>query len=644
MNRRRIAAAAFGLLFVLAMAAGSGVPASGTTPEGEGTTLDVNPSDDLPPTQSVTVTGAGFFFEGSIPADVSVRQCYLDSCSSQSWTFTPDGGGGFTGKIDVVRNLVLSDTTVDCAAVACEVWAQGSFFAAHHLTFSRLAPTTTSTTTKPTTTTTKVVPTTATTTPAAPTTSTTRDRRPQPGATIPPTTKATVAPTVTTLAPSTTTTVAPTTTTTAPPAPAGDGPSLVAVTPKNEPKGPPGGGLKVQGSGYTCETVYFFFDGTRVGSGSPDAAGRVSRSGLSVPGDAGNGAHQVTASCDAGGHSVVQTSMFEVLPVSVHRPAFVTSLPLPSQVSLDPGALLISAAIAAGAIMLIAFPFELFNSTMEENYDEIRNWFGLGPRGVPEPKTRSRAVGFFALTAVTALATGFLSPDFGLNRTSVVLFIGISVALLVMAVLFSLPADIGIRRQFGEWGKLNFLPGSLIVTIVMVLACRIFDFQPGFFYGALAGLAFRSALSEEVQGKMTAANWLFSLVIAVGAFFLRVPVSAAAAEPGSSIWWIGVEICLSLIFLWGIEGLAVGMLPMRFLDGRKVLRWSRPAWAGLFFLGVFATVHVLLRPGSGYVGSADGTVRFGVMLLFTLFGLGSVAFWAYFRFRPQRWASRPGLT
>jgi hypothetical protein len=224
-----------------------------------------------------------------------------------------------------------------------------------------------------------------------------------------------------------------------------------------------------------------------------------------------------------------------------------------------------------------------------------------------------------------------------LNRSSVVLFLGICVALLVMAVLFSLPADIGIRRQFGEWGKLNFLPGSLVVTVVMVLACRIFEFQPGFFYGALAGLAFRSALSEEVQGKMTAANWLFSLVISVGAFFLRVPVSAAAAEPGSSIWWIGVEICLSLIFLWGVEGLAVGMLPMRFLDGRKVLRWSKPAWAALFFLGVFATVHVLLRPGSGYVGSTDGTVRFGVMLLFVLFGVGSFAFWAYFRFRPQRW-------
>ena len=439
--------------------------------------------------------------------------------------------------------------------------------------------------------------------------------------------------TSTTVAPTTTTS---TTSTTVAPPPVDDGPTLIAVTTKNTPSGPPGGGLQVQGSGYTCPTVYFFFDGTRVGSAEPNAAGNVSKGGMSVPGDTGKGARRVTASCDPEGATVAQ-AMFQVLPVAVHRPAFVTSLPLPSQISLDPGALALSAAIAIGAIMLIAFPFELFNSAMEENYDEVRGWFGLGPRGVPEEKTRHRTVSFFVFTAVTALACGFLSPDFGFNRTSVVLFLGICVALLVMAVAFSLPADIGIRRQFGEWGKLNFLPGSVIVTIVMVALCRIFEFQPGFFYGALAGLAFRSALSEKVQGKMTAANWLFSLALSVGAFFLRVPVSAAAAEPGSSIWWIGVEICLTLIFLWGIEGLAVGMLPMRFLDGRKVLRWSKPAWAALFFLGVFTTVHVLLRPGSGYVGSTSDAVRIGVMIVFALCGLGSLLFWAYFRYRPARW-------
>ncbi|HEX2117724.1 MAG TPA: FGLLP motif-containing membrane protein, partial [Acidimicrobiales bacterium] len=315
------------------------------------------------------------------------------------------------------------------------------------------------------------------------------------------------------------------------------------------------------------------------------------------------------------------------------------SLPLPDQVSLDPGQLLFSAAVAVGAILLIAFPYELFNSTVEENYDEIRSWFGLGPRGADEAKVRSRTVTFFVMCAVTAVTFGFLSPDFGLNMTSLVLSLGAFVALVVMAVVFSLPADIGIHRQFGEWGKLNFLPGSVVIAIVMVVLSRLLEFQPGYMYGALAGLAFRSALSEKEQGKLTAANWLLSLVVSVGAFFLRAPVTAAAAEPGSSIWWIGLEICLAIIFLWGVEGLAVAKLPMRFLDGQKVMRWNRAAWAVLFFLGVFATVHVLLRPGSGYVGETSDTVTIGVMVLYVLFGLGSAAFWAYFRYRPARWAT-----
>lgn len=651
MNRRGRVAAVLGILLLLGLAAGAGLPASGDTPEGAGGFLvNVEPSDDLPLSALVTVTGQGFLPSGTVPgATVEVRQCQAPFIACGPSTFFPvDDAGNFSGSFVVSRMLSTSDSTVDCTQVECEVRAIGGESAAHHLTFSTVLPTTstrppivtTSSTKAPPTTvappTTTRLPSTTPPTTKAPGPSTTRP--PQPGATIPPTTRATV-PATTTTRPSTTSTIVPTTiSTTVPPAPDDDRTPLVAVTPRNESAGPPGGGLQVQGTGYSCPTVYFFFDGVRVGSGSPNDAGQVAKRGLSVPGDAGKGTHQVTSSCDPSGDTVEQASIFEVLPVSVHRPAFVTSLPLPSQISLDPGALLASAAIAIGAIMLIAFPYELFNSTMEENYDEVRGWFGMGPRGVPEVKTRSRALSFFALVGVTAAATGFLSPEFGFNRTSVVLFLGICVALLVMAVLFSLPADIGIRRQFGEWGKLNFLPGSVIVTIVMVVACRLFEFQPGFFYGALAGLAFRSALSEDVQGKMTAANWVFSLVISVGAFFLRVPVSAAAAESGSSIWWIGLEICLALIFLWGIEGLAVGMLPMRFLDGRKVFRWSKTAWAALFFLGIFATVHVLLRPGSGYVGSTSGEVRFGVMLLFTLFGLGSAAFWAYFRFRPARWA------
>jgi hypothetical protein len=44
--------------------------------------------------------------------------------------------------------------------------------------------------------------------------------------------------------------------------------------------------------------------------------------------------------------------------------------------------------------------------------------------------------------------------------TSVVMFVGMFVALLVMAVVFSVPADIGIRRQFGEWGNSTSCPAA----------------------------------------------------------------------------------------------------------------------------------------------------------------------------------------
>ena len=655
MNRRGWLATVVGVLLLVALAAAGWQPASGNTPEGleGGPLLTVTPSDELPVVQLVDLYAQGFFPPDTAttgPVTVTVHQCdtaEVRTCGPDSLfvlnsDFILDAPRSFT-----VTRVLGALFPVDCAVTKCEVVADAgtSGVARHHLTFAA-APVTTPPTVPPDTTTTGVTPATTTSTrppvsnTAPATTATTRSRA---TTTVPPTTRTTRATTTTTTRPTTTSTSAPstTTTTTAPPTPPAR-PPLVAVTTQNRSSGPPGGTLRVTGTGYTCGTVYFFFDGVRIGSARPDDAGNATKGGLSVPGDVGTGRHDVTSSCQASGGAVEQVSSFDVVPVSVHRPAFVTSLAEPSQVSLAPGRLLTSAAIAVGALLLIAFPFELFNSTMEENYDEIRAWFRLAPSGVDETKTRSRTVSFFVLTVVTAVACGFLSPDFGWNMTSLVLGLGMFVALIVMAVVFSLPADLGIHRQYGEWGTLNFLPGSVVVGIVLVALSRLFHFQPGYFYGALAGLAFRSALTEGDQGRMTAANWLFSLVVSVGAWFARMPVSAAAARPGASVWWVGLEVCLAMIFLWGVEGLAVAMLPLRFLDGRKVFRWSRLAWALLFFLGLFATFHVLLAPGSGYVGHTTGGVAIGVMALYAVFGLGSVGFWAYFRYRPQRWAGAGG--
>jgi hypothetical protein len=224
---------------------------------------------------------------------------------------------------------------------------------------------------------------------------------------------------------------------------------------------------------------------------------------------------------------------------------------------------------------------------------------------------------------------------------SLVLAAAFTLSLIVMSAGWSLPAAIGIHRHTGEWGKLNFLPGTLLVSIVMVFICRRLEIQPGYFYGALAGLAFASALNKETQGRLVAANWTWALAISLASWFLRLRVSEIAAEPDASVLWIGLEAFLVMTFLWGVETLAVAMLPMRFMDGPKVKAWNRWVWAALLFAGVFTTVHVLLVPTSGYVGQTETEVALDVLVVFLVFCAISVATWAYFRYRPARWIPKP---
>ena len=49
-------------------------------------------------------------------------------------------------------------------------------------------------------------------------------------------------------------------------------------------------------------------------------------------------------------------------------------------------------------------------------------------------------------------------------------------------------------------------------------------------------------------------------------------------------------------------------------------------------------VHVLLNPaaGAGYLADSTRTSFFTLVLLLAFFGIASVLFWAYFRFRPKK--------
>ena len=75
------------------------------------------------------------------------------------------------------------------------------------------------------------------------------------------------------------------------------------------------------------------------------------------------------------------------------------------------------------------------------------------------------------------------------------------------------------------------------------------------------------------------------------------------------------------------------MLPLRLLQGDKVVGWSRAAWAALYGLTLLAFVHILLRPSTGYVSDTSVSPPYVVVGLFVGFAVFSFAFWGYFRFR-----------
>ena len=418
-------------------------------------------------------------------------------------------------------------------------------------------------------------------------------------------------------------------------------PSTAATLVVTPSAGPPGGEITVSASSYpACPQVLVFFRGTRIGSAAPAPGGDLHVSSLVIPGDTGPGRYVVSAGCASGGVAT-RAATFTVGRYRVHRSAFATSLTDPSQVSTSLKVLAVSVGVAGGFTLVAAFPSELFNSTLDANYVEIRGWFGLGPPKEREPNRLREVAIFIAFVILGGILGGLLSPDFGFNRSSLALALGIAAALVIIMFVYSLPLLVHVRSRHGQWGGLKVLPGTALIAAACVLLSRAVHFQPGYLLGLVAGLDFAQELATDTTGRLTLVASGLLLAVGVGAWVLRTPVAAAAGRPGAGFWLIAAEACLAAVFVCALESVVFCMLPLRFLDGIKLTSWKVVAWAVVFGVAVLAFVHILLQPSSGYVSPATGASRWTAIALFLGFGLFSVGFWAYFRFRRPRAESTP---
>jgi hypothetical protein len=233
---------------------------------------------------------------------------------------------------------------------------------------------------------------------------------------------------------------------------------------------------------------------------------------------------------------------------------------------------------------------------------------------------------------ITALISSFLSPNLGFNETSLATFVGFLVALAVVMLSFEVPAILEHRRVTGEVGRLRVLPWALVIAALFVLVSRLAALQPGYLWGVVLGVVFIRTDTSADEGRESAAGALWTLIVAVVAWLAMGWVRAGAGTD-PSFFNVAAQTALAAIVVSGLEAVAFGLMPFRFMPGVAIYRWNRVIWAVLFGVSLFAFFHILIGPTSGYLSSLTAPAWLAALGVFAAFGAFTILFWAWFRFR-----------
>jgi predicted outer membrane repeat protein len=349
-------------------------------------------------------------------------------------------------------------------------------------------------------------------------------------------------------------------------------------------------------------------------------------------------------SCDIG---AIQSGSLAVVNAKVSTIA--SSLLSPFQAFKPLKTVVVDAGIAAGAVLLIAFPSQIFNYTFLANYDEIRqSWQRLfrrkGKRGHPATTTRDFTTNRFVFGVVVligALLSSLNDPHFGIHMSSLVTYLAVVGSITVGAAVPGLVTRAYHRGRFGAAeASLHALPAGLAVAAGCVLVSRLTGFQPGYLYGVVVGLQFNRELKPHEKGHIVALTTLTTLVVAVAAWFAWVPINHVAERPGAFVGLVLLDDLLAAVFVSGLVGSVFGLIPLQFLPGHTLKQWRRGAWAAVFAIALFGLIQVMIRPHGAHPHHVPMVVTIG---LFVTFGLGSLAFRDYFERKHRRVEGEPVL-
>jgi hypothetical protein len=244
---------------------------------------------------------------------------------------------------------------------------------------------------------------------------------------------------------------------------------------------------------------------------------------------------------------------------------------------------------------------------------------------------------------LSGLIYGFLSPDFGLNIKSLFLFIALVIGLGFATYLQEGGTTLLAVRRYKAASSVRIFGAGIVVAIVCVLASRIAGLQPGFVYGFIASSVLLTpiALTRRSSASLVIVPSIALLIASILAWLAMGPLSAALQRDNSWINLLALTVA-SATMVAGIEGVWYSMLPLTFMDGAVVWRWSRPAWIAIFGVTTFLFWQLIINQYSAYLEAFKQPTVLAILLILAVYGTLTVVTWLYFRNRRRRKGSDEG--